>query len=190
PEDHKTGGPRKAGDEYDEACEGHRDDRREHAPIEAPLGERADDRRGRDEAAREPAVRSNATGTPGMELGDHADVPPGNTGRPRVPSATYAASVAAPRRAPSAAPTSSTANVWPVTGTGLNGRSTRSCAASATSALPATIATAAAGQVGVTTVAKSVRCPITVRDALTPASRRASCAAARRAWSRGPRERR
>src|SRR5438093_4379008 len=99
---HETGEPRDAEDEDDQVREGHRDDRREHAPIEASLGERADDRRGRDEAdevarrrtERDWHARDRARRPRRRAAGEH--------GQAREPSATYAASVAAPRRAPSA----------------------------------------------------------------------------------------
>ena len=56
---------------------------------------------------------------------------PANTGSPAAPSARYATSEANPSRGPSAAPVSSTASVWPVTGTGVKGSGMDTCAISA-----------------------------------------------------------
>src|SRR5712692_2946139 len=69
--------------------------------------------------------------------------------------------VAAPRREPSAAPMSSTANVCAVTGTGLKGSGNAMRAAIARSALPATTAPTMAGQVGATRRQTRVCAPIT-----------------------------
>jgi hypothetical protein len=51
----------------------------------------------------------------------------------------YSPMDAAPRFEPSAAPTSSTANVCPVNGTGVNGRAIFTCASAATNKAPSTI---------------------------------------------------
>ena len=64
-------------------------------------------------------------------------VPLAKTGRPLAPSIRYAMTARAPRREPRAIPTRRIAKVWPVTGTGVNGRGTAICADNAIRTEPA-----------------------------------------------------
>ena len=63
-------------------------------------------------------------------------LPPLNTGIPQAPTTQYPATLPTASRLPSDAPRKRTANVWPVTGTGVKGRGKRTCADSESNAAP------------------------------------------------------
>src|SRR5512145_2041890 len=65
------------------------------------------------------------------------EAPPAKKGRPNAPQARYRLIEPNPRLAPRAAPTSRTAKVCPVSGTGVKGRGMRTCDRAATNSAPA-----------------------------------------------------
>src|ERR1700712_2032205 len=65
-------------------------------------------------------------------------------GAPATPSSTYSSELRLPRRPPSEAPMSTTENVCPVRGTGVNGSEMASCADAAISPAPAAMSSASA----------------------------------------------